>query len=66
MFYVPLRNKLLQETKALLRLALTKRRKVYVTTIGSLATVLSLTANINFLKKFQKVQIKCEHFFVLR
>ena len=39
--------------------------KAYVVTIGNLATVLSLTTNIKFFEKFQKVQIKCE-FFVLR
>ena len=50
----------------MLKLVLTWHLKAYVATIGSLATVLSLTANIKFFKKFQKVQIKCEHFFVLR
>ena len=50
----------------ILRLVLTYRLKAYVTTIGSLATVLSLKTNIKLFQKFQKVQIECEHLFFLR
>ena len=32
----------------------------------ALRQFLSLTTNIKFFKKFQKFQIKCEHFFVIR